>query len=246
MKAVALVLLLAIFSFFIEKKDSETTSENHALIGAWELMSQNGQVVADRKIRIITSGYFVDADFSAFDKRFNGATAGTYTIEDGKLKETYLVSSRDPAMVGTTEIYDYTIIGQSLQKNGHRKGRRWLESWSIIKEEHDLPLTGTWSLGSASEDQPRKSWKILSGGRFQWIYFNANTGEYYGTMGGFYDINESSYTEHYEFYPQDTSKVGTSKSFTMELDDKGWHLSGTESDNSAKVVWVQIDKKGPN
>jgi hypothetical protein len=85
---------------------------------------------------------------------------------------------------------------------------------------------------SRSINQARRTLKLLSGKRFQWIAFNVETKEFSGTGGGTYTTKDGTYTENIEFFSRDHSRVGASLEFTYELIDGHWHHSGLSSKGS--------------
>jgi len=251
------VKTFAIFSLlffcFINKPEEQMTlsNENQSLIGAWELMSRNGEVVRDTRIMIVTPGYFAEASYNIFDKRFNEASAGTYVVNEGNLEKTFFVNSSNPNSVGTTEVSGWKIIGSSLMRDGHKNKKKWVETWEAINDEGNYPLTGAWRIaqrmqaGNMIEIQegPRKTLKILSESRFQWIAFNSDTKEFFGTGGGIYSISEDKYTEHIEFFSRDSTRVGMNLTFDIDLKEDGWHHSGLSSKGDpVNEIWVQVDR----
>ena len=64
---------------------------------------------------------------------------------------------------------------------------------------------------------PRKTMKILSGTRFQWIAYNTETKAFMGTGGGTYTTLDGKYTENIGFFSRDDSRVGASLQFDYEL-----------------------------
>ena len=76
---------------------------------------------------------------------------------------------------------------------------------------------------------PRKTLKVLSDGRFQWIAFNTETKEFSGTGGGTYTAENGKYTENIDFFSRDSSRVGASLSFNFETKDGKWLHSGKSS-----------------
>ncbi len=85
---------------------------------------------------------------------------------------------------------------------------------------------------------PRKTMKILSGTRFQWIAYNTATKEFMGTGGGTYTTIDGKYTENIGFFSRDDSRVGASLEFNYELKDGDWHHSGFSSKgNPIYEVW---------
>jgi len=99
-------------------------------------------------------------------------------------------------------------------------------------------IQGTWLMPGRIRDgetplratsSPRKTMKILSGTRFQWIAYNTETKQFIGTSGGAYTTTNGEYTENIEFFARDNSKVGTSLKFNYSLVDGKWHHSGLSS-----------------
>ncbi|MFD1079838.1 hypothetical protein, partial [Longispora fulva] len=75
----------------------------------------------------------------------------------------------------------------------------------------------------------RRTIKILGGDRFQWVAFNSDTGEFFGTGGGRYSAENGKYQENIEFFSRDDSRVGAKLAFDYEVKDGEWHHSGKSS-----------------
>jgi hypothetical protein len=88
--------------------------------------------------------------------------------------------------------------------------------------------------------------KILSGTRFQWIAYNVETKEFFGTGGGTYTTVDGKYTENIEFFSRDQSRVGMSLGFDFSImDDGGWRHSGKSSKGDPlDEIWTQREKLG--
>ena len=82
---------------------------------------------------------------------------------------------------------------------------------------------------SISTDRSRKTMKILSGTRFQWIAYDTESKEFKGTGGGTYTTTNGKYTEKIEFFSRDISRVGASLEFDFELKLGDWVHSGKTS-----------------
>ena len=95
----------------------------------------------------------------------------------------------------------------------------WLMSGRIREGKTELRDTS----------RPRKTMKILSGTRFQWIAYNTETKQFMGTGGGTYTTMNGEYTENIEFFSRDDSKAGISLKFNYELIDGKWHHKGLSS-----------------
>ena len=89
-------------------------------------------------------------------------------------------------------------------------------------------------------NRPRKTMKILSGTRFQWIAYNIETKQFMGTGGGTYTTIDGVYTENIEFFSRDNSRVGASLPFNFELQEGKWHHSGNSSKGAPIYeIWSQ-------
>jgi len=76
----------------------------------------------------------------------------------------------------------------------------------------------------------RKTMKILSGTRFQWIAYNTETKEFFGSGGGTYTTQDGKYTEKIEFFSRDNSRAGMSLQFDFSIQNGEWFpdLSGAK------------------
>ena len=112
-------------------------------------------------------------------------------------------------------------------------------------------LSGAWLMSARFRDgkkqlrdttKPRKTMKILSGKRFQWIAYNTETKKFMGTGGGTYSTINGDYIENIEFFSRDDSRVGVSLKFNFELLDKKWEHKGFSSKgNPIHEVWSMRD-----
>jgi len=76
---------------------------------------------------------------------------------------------------------------------------------------------------------PRKTMKFLLDGFFQWIAFNTDTFQFFGSGGGYYTTEAGNYTEHIEYFSRDNSRVGARLPFQYELKGSDWHHQGFSS-----------------
>src|SRR5690606_30379886 len=139
-----------------------------------------------------------------------------------------------PEKTGKKQQYFIAVTKQQIvlkQAGGHT------ETWTRISEEKDQ-LTGNWVITGRADPEgkmntmtpgDRRTVKILSGGRFQWIAFNSATKEFSGTGGGTYSAQNGVYTENITFFSRDDSRVGASLQFQFEVKDGKWHHKGKSS-----------------
>jgi hypothetical protein len=218
----------------------QKVQQQEELKGAWQLASGMAQFAAlpagATAVAMMEDGYFTVAYFNEADKKFLGTYGGTYIIADGKLTQQFEYNTLDTALVGTSNSLNYSLQNGQLQLSSDKLQQTWEKA---DKNTAPSPLEGTWRItGRAGEDGkvspihttgPRKTLKILSGNRFQWIAFNTETKEFSGTGGGTYTAEKGKYTETIEFFSRDSSRVGASLGFDYEVKDGKWHHSGKSS-----------------
>jgi hypothetical protein len=180
----------------------------------------------------IVDNYFSVATFHVQDKKFINTSGGTALQENGELKGKIEFNTADRSAVtknyelafqqqGTKLIFPYSGIAVGWDRlDDAQQGLSG--NWKIIGREQD---------GKIAEMRPgaRKTIKILSRTRFQWAAINSETGDFFGTGGGFYTFENGKYTEHIEFFSRDATRVGASLSFNGELKEGNWHHSGLSS-----------------
>ena len=223
MKTYIIVLFVSFFSMAMCAQ---------SIIGAWESYStsENGEPL--KSVVIFADGYQVASTFNAKTGTFIHTNGGSWKLNGDEMTETIEFDTSKPELVGTQTTFKVNISDNTIQivdsglkftriddgTPGKLQGA-WLMSGRIRNGETQLRDT----------NRPRKTMKILSGTRFQWIAYNTETKEFKGTGGGTYTTENGAYTEHIEFFSRDDSKVGISLKFKFELMDGTWHNSGLSS-----------------
>ncbi|MBZ9632327.1 hypothetical protein LB465_16205 [Salegentibacter sp. LM13S] len=221
-----LILLALLFCFGIM-----TAQE---LDGAWKLIEKDGKAVNDREvIKIIQDGYFALGSKNLSDDEFLGAAGGELSLKDETLTEKRDFDTYDPEKIGAE--HEYNIFWEGDNKMEISDGIT-TKIWERVADKTDA-LTGTWVITGRERDGEmntmtpgdRRTVKILSGGRFQWIAFNSATKEFNGTGGGTYTAEDGKYIENIEFFSRDVSRVGASLEFQYEVKNGKWHHKGKSS-----------------
>ena len=135
-------------------------------------------------------------------------------------------------MVGQQRIYPVSIKDNILDMAG--------SIWNRVDDGTPGQLAGAWLITGRKRDEemterksgPRKTMKILSGTRFQWIAYNSETGDFMGTGGGKYTTEGGKYIENIDFFSRDNTRVGASLEFDYELKNGKWHHWGLSSKGS--------------
>ena len=99
--------------------------------------------------------------------------------------------------------------------------------WTRIDEGTPEELAGAWMIKNVEESgSGRNTLKMLSGTRFQWIDYDPQSGELFGTAAGTYTAIDGKYIEKIEMFLHDTSKVGVSLGYDFQLVNNQWNYSG--------------------
>ncbi len=228
-------MLLFIFTFCV------VSIYGQSFIGAWEgdHTSEDGDNV--KSVVIFSDGYQVMTNYDATTGKFMDTNGGTWLLDGDTMTETVEFDSKNPDRVGTEvsfKVYinddEMGIVGRDL------KMKR-------IDDGTPGDLHGAWLMSGRVRDgktqsrdtnRPRKTMKILSGTRFQWIAYNTETKEFKGTGGGTYTTVNGEYTENIKFFSRDDTRAGQSLKFNYELIDGAWHHSGLSSKgNPIHEIW---------
>lgn len=223
MKTIIKLIVCTLLSFTIQAQSP---------IGAWESITTNEAGQKVRWVVVFTEGYQVGTRYNADNGEFIDTNGGSWSMEGNTMTETLEFDSSLPARVGTSISFDVKLskTKMTLVSNGI----------TLTRIDNGSPgaLSGAWLMSGRKRDgeiqsrdtsRPRKTMKILSGTRFQWIAYNTETKQFMGTGGGSYTTNDGVYVENIEFFSKDSSRVGAKLDFKFELIDGAWHHSGKSS-----------------
>jgi hypothetical protein len=202
------------------------------VIGAWEGQYTDGSDQEIRTVVIFTDGYQVRTDYLARSGKFIHTNGGTWRLDGDTMTEMVEFHSDDPSTVGKEFSFKVELSDSQLSIAGGELKLKRIDAGMPGK------LYGAWLMSGRvrdgitqlrDSDRPRKTMKILSGTRFQWIAYNTETGDFMGTGGGTYTTTDGKYIENIEFFSRDDSRVGARLEFDYELKDGNWHHSGLSS-----------------
>ena len=210
--------LLIITLFWTYSGIGNPTADN--VIGAWK---------NDSGILVFSEHYFSYTEFTPTEYKFT--YGGEWILGDGQLTFSYEYHTGNPEKVGTEDRQKAKINGEKLTIGE--------TSFYLLDNGTPGKLANAWLFYNRIRDgQPgtpreasnsRKTMKILSGTRFQWIAYNTETKEFSGTGGGTYTTIDGKYTENIDFFSRDNSRVGASLQFDFEIKDDEWHHKGLSS-----------------
>lgn len=198
-----------------------------SLTGAWS--ARNGTV---DHVLIFQDGYFSYTVYDKANKKFIRTWGGTYTESGGQMHANIEFDTESKANVGGHKHYAASVSSNSLKLDMGAG----VNSWTKI-DDGSANLAGNWRITGRMRDgsmqpiqkAPRKTLKILSSTRFQWMAINTETKEFSGTGGGTYTFKDGKYTENIEFFSRDSTRVGASLSFDGSVNNNVWTHKGLSS-----------------
>lgn len=235
-------LLLKLFGFvpLSEQPDSR-------LVGAWEWRDGNEIHTA-----IFSQGHYAVTKYDLEGKKFIDTRGGSWEI-NGKnlvLKEEFNTVRKE--QVGNENQVPFTAKGKELTVSlAHDDSGS--KSWTRLDAGEPGKLAGAWLITGRMVDDgmqkitpgARRTMKILSGTRFQWIAYNTDTKEFFGTGGGTYTTEDGKYTENIEFFSRDNSRVGQSLQFDFSIEDGNWRHKGMSSKGDPiDEIWTRRQRLG--
>jgi hypothetical protein len=232
MKKIIVFLISLSFSFVLHAQ---------GIIGAWEtnFVSKNGDLL--KSIVLFADGYQVLTTYDATTGKFIHTNGGTWKLEGNMMTEKIEFHSDNPKLVGTQVSFKVRITDNEIEIVDSSSKLKRLDNGSPGK------LNGAWLMSGRIRDgktqlrdinRPRKTMKILSGTRFQWIAYNTETKKFMGTGGGTYTTKNEEYIENIKFFSRNDSKAGLSLKFSYELMNGKWHHSGLSSKgNPIHEIW---------
>lgn len=203
-----------------------------SFVGAWEGYQtlENGKQL--KSVVIFSDGYQVISNYDAKTGEFISSNGGTWKLTGNTMTEKVEFDTNNSERVGSEVSFEIFITDSVMGIVGSEMKLKRIDNGAPGK------LQGAWLMSGRVRDgetqlrdttRPRKTMKILSGTRFQWIAYNTETKQFMGTGGGTYTTENSEYTEHIEFFSRDDSRVGKSLKFNYDLIDNNWHHSGLSS-----------------
>ena len=178
---------------------------------------ENGKTVTNRIL--IDNSYLVETQFLSNPAQFILTRGGFYSKEGNEISVNFEFNS-------------------NFEKDSLKNLKiNWSKGWEKVSKK-SKDLNGKWLMAGRVTDQgerrrdtsrPRKTMKFLLNGYFQWIAFNTETFQFFGSGGGFYTTENGKYTEHIQYFSRDDSRVGAVLPFSYSLKGSDWHHQGYSS-----------------
>jgi len=215
-----LKLIAVLISWIIFLGIPQFINQDTRLKGAWK--SDNSILMFDSNFYSITSYH---------NKEFLYTQGGSWNTDNSTIKLSIEYDTQDSTRVGSIQQKSFTVHNDNIEFDGM--------TYKRIDDGTPGKLCGVWLFSNRvidgnpgtprDQDNPRKTMKILSGTRFQWIAYNVQTKEFFGTGGGTYTTVNGKYTENIDFFSRDPQRVGASLTFDFQLQGDDWHHKGLNS-----------------
>lgn len=244
MKKSSLITLLSLLMLVCFGADVYGQHNILDLTGAWQKGPDDNRIVW-----INSEKHFSTSVYNLKEKKFLGTCGGIWKVEGNTLVEMYEFNTMDPGKIGQEVRNEIEMKGDKLII----KAEGGKEEWTRVDNGAPGKLAGAWVItgrvnaGGVQKMTPgaRKTMKILSGTRFQWIAYNSETKEFFGTGGGTYTTENGKYVEHIDFFSRDNSRVGMSLEFDFSLEDGRWHHKGLSSKGDPiNEIWTKRERLG--
>ena len=215
-------------------------------IGAWERYFQDENGTEIRSVVIFSEKFQSIAMFNAKSGEFIYSNGGTWELNDNMMTERVEFDTANSERVGNVITFEVTITNDKLSLPE--------SDWHFSRIDDGGPgdLNGAWLMSGRyrngekqmrNTDRPRKTMKILSGTRFQWIAFDTEKKEFKGTGGGTYTTVDGKYSENIEFFSRDNSRVGMSLEFNYNIEKGDWiHKGKTSKGDPLHEIWEERKK----
>lgn len=202
------------------------------VIGAWEFFTTSETGEQQRNVALFVDGYQSLTTYNATTGKFINSKGGSWKLEGDKMTEKLEFNTNNPEEIGEETSFKISVKDSIMEIVDTKTKLKRIDKGVPGK------LQGAWLMSGRVRDGetqlrdtsgPRKTMKILTGTRFQWIAYNTETKQFIGTGGGTYTTKNGEYSENIEFFSKDDSKAGLSLQFNYELIDGDWHHSGLSS-----------------
>lgn len=234
------IIVLIIYTFCIINVNAQN------VIGAWERNHISKQGKNLKSIVIFSNGYQAISTYESESGKFVYSNGGTWNLKGDTMTEKVEFDTKNSDRVGSEVTFKIHITDSTLSI---------IESDMKFKKLDDGSpgdLNGAWLMAGRirngkkqlrNTSGARKTMKLLSGKRFQWIAYNIETKKFMGTGGGTYTTKNGVYRENVEFFSRDNSKAGLKLKFDYEMIDNQWNHKGFSSKGDPlHEIWISRKK----
>jgi hypothetical protein len=213
-------------------------------VGAWTTTIEGNTATM-----ICSEGFFAVAIYHAAEKKFIGTYGGKYSLNNNEVTLLEEFNTLDQNKINVPQKLKGAIKDKELTMIAGTSEQRWKR----VDDGTPSQIAGAWLITGRNVNNEmlsitptaRKTMKILSGNHFQWIAYNADTKDFFGTGGGTYTTENGKYAETLFFFSRDNNRVGTTLQFNFAMEDGKWIHSGKSSKGDPiHEVWTRREQLG--
>jgi len=244
MKGIIITVLL-MFTIFNNGKNNKPKMTNE-IDGAWDLVSTEGKPSQGNVTFKAIDGYAFYSIYDIESKSFRASMGGKMFKTDEGYSFFMEYDSSDASTVGSTTPLEITFEGTKMTIISDGEGTMIFERIDDAQGE----MAGAWRITdrmrngamTAMQQGSRKTIKMLSGTRFQWVAYDPDSKSFSGTGGGTYTFKDGKYTETIEYHSKNSTRVGAVLPFDYEINGNKWDHSGLSSTGSPiREIWTRQD-----
>jgi hypothetical protein len=234
-------LLLSTYPF------NDSTPSVNALEGAWEMVLSNDSPSGMRGVLTIQSPYAFLTVFDEESKQFYRSQGGMIEVLGNTVFYTVEFNTEDTTDIGRKYELVTEVKANKLMVTREINGQQEIIHYTRI-DSGNSDLAGSWRITNRMRDGEmramrlgtRKTIKMITGSRFQWVAFDPASKRFSGTGGGTALIKDGKYVENIEFFSRNPDRVGASLSFEYKVQNDEWIHSGlSSSGNPIREIWTR-------
>lgn len=233
-----LLLFTLIFSLF---------SNAQSIIGAWERIHISNEGKELKSIVIFSEAHQSLSIIEINSGKLIHSNGGSWQLNGNTMTEVVEFDTDNPERVGKQVVFDIELNDNKLEIIGTNRAFYRIDDGSPGKLDGAWLMSARFRNGLMQErdiNRPRKTMKILSGTKFQWIAYDTSSKKFIATGGGSYTTVNGKYSENIEFFSRDSTRIGMKLEFEYSLENGNWNHKGFSSKgNPINEIWSKRPTK---
>lgn len=233
-----LLLFTLIFSLF---------SNAQSIIGAWERIHISNEGKELKSIVIFSEAHQSLSIIEINSGKLIHSNGGSWQLNGNTMTEVVEFDTDNPERVGKQVVFDIELSDNKLEIIGTNRAFYRIDDGSPGKLDGAWLMSARFRNGLMQErdiNRPRKTMKILSGTKFQWIAYDTSSKKFIATGGGSYTTVNGKYSENIEFFSRDSTRIGMKLEFEYSLENGNWNHKGSSSKgNPINEIWSKRPTK---
>lgn len=233
-----LLLFTLIFSLF---------SNAQSIIGAWERIHISNEGKELKSIVIFSEAHQSLSIIEINSGKLIHSNGGYWQLNGNTMTEVVEFDTDNPERVGKQVVFDIELSDNKLEIIGTNRAFYRIDDGSPGKLDGAWLMSARFRNGLMQErdiNRPRKTMKILSGTKFQWIAYDTSSKKFIATGGGSYTTVNGKYSENIEFFSRDSTRIGMNLEFEYSLENGNWNHKGFSSKgNPINEIWSRRPNK---